>query len=711
MIFHLILGVSVGIGLMSLTKKKIQPKKKVQQTLKPPHAKPDTIVPQSSAQQPQQSSVSSDSSAQSTSEEEPVVLDARKNFLFASSGTLLALAGSTIYAPLYVPSMLLMAYPFRNTVRDAYTALVKEKRVGLDMLVAVEVPGAILSGHPFVGAAGIWFQRLMRLQLAKTQNHSRQSLVNLFGEQPRTVWVLVNELDDHHPKEIEIPFEQVKQDDQVIVTAGQTIPIDGIINKGIASIDQHMLTGESQPAQLGEQNKVFAGTIVLSGSIIVRVTEAGTQTMVAQIGEILNNTADFDHTIRTRVEKMQDKLVPQLFLLSGASLPWLGMSGAMAILWYHPGFRMTIFGPMSMVNFLRICSQKRILVKDSRSLERVVEIDTVVFDKTGTLTVEQPTVSQISCFGTFSEAELLSYAAAAEYKQTHPVALAILTAAKEQQLRLPMIDDSHYEMGYGIKVNIVLSCNETKTIHLGSDRFMRLAGIAISPDALAQQAYCHEYGHSLVMIAIDGELSGAIELRPTVRPEAQAVVSALQAAGKQVIIISGDHDKPTQQLATTLGIDQYFASVLPEGKADLVKQLQQTGKKVCFIGDGINDAIALKQANVSVSLSGATTIATDSAQIVLMDENLTRLPELFALANELNTNMNTTYLSTIIPSSLGIVATLFLHWGFVTAVLFNGLFWLPQLVYVMYPMHKHKTSTPQLLSSSNANKKEALHGG
>lgn len=619
----------------------------------------------------------------------------RKNFLYASGGTLFALGGATLYTPLYLPGMLLMVYPYRDTLKDAYRALLKEKRIGLDALVAVEVPGAILSGHPMVGALGIWFQRLMRLQLAKTQNHSRQSLVNLFGEQPRTVWILADDTNNGHVEEIEIPFEQVKPNDQVVVTAGQTIPADGIISKGMASIDQHMLTGESQPAQSGEQDKVFAGTVVLSGQIIVRVTQAGSQTMVAQLGEILSNTASFDSTIRSRVEQMQDKMVPQLFLLSGLSIPWVGMSGAMAILWYHPGFRMTIFGPMSMVNFLRICSQKRILIKDGRSLERLADIDTVVFDKTGTLTIEQPTVCAIHRFGKLSENTLLTYAAAAEYKQSHPVALAILQAATERELAMPAIDDTQYEIGYGIKVQIQLEDTKAKTIHVGSDCFMQMQNITIPDAAETHQSNCHAQGHSLVMIAVDGQLSGSVELRPTLRPEAKQIIHDLQVMGKNIRIISGDHDKPTRQLAATLGIDDYFANVLPEGKAELVEQLQQSGRKVCFIGDGINDAIALKQADVSISLSGATSVATDSAQIILMDENLARLPELFALANEFKTNMDNTYLSTIIPSSAGIAATLFLHWGFATAVLFNALFWLPQLAYVTYPLYKHQAKLPE----------------
>jgi Cu2+-exporting ATPase len=616
--------------------------------------------------------------------------EAKRTFMLASCSVFLAASGSLFYAPLYVPVAPIIAYLFRDIFRDASQALVEERRVSIDMLTAIEVLGAVLSGFIVMATFGIWYQKLMRLLLSKTENHSRKSLVNLFGQQPRFVWILVDSADGAGKKEVEIPFEQLKSGDLVVVMAGQTIPIDGTISRGMASIDQRMLTGEAQPAQKGVEESVFAGTVVLSGQIVVRAEQAGEHTVVAQIGEILNHTADFDTKIRSRAETLQDQLAPALLALAGLSFPWIGLSGALAILWYSPGFKMIIFGPMSMVNFLHICSQKRILIKDGRSLELLSEIDTVVFDKTGTLTIEQPTVSRITSLNALSEEELLIHAAAAEYKQTHPIAKAILSAAAERGLDVPMIDDAHYEIGYGVKVRLHAHGKAPKTIRVGSERFMALEGITIPASIYAQQAACHALGVSTVMVAIDEQLSGTIELRPTIRPEAKEVVRCLQAAGKTVTIISGDHEMPTRQLAEELGIEKYFANTLPENKAELVAQLQQEGKSVCFVGDGINDAIALKKANVSISLRGATTVATDSAQIVLMDENLTQLTEVFEIAQEFKTNTDRTYLSTIIPNTVGIAATFFLHWGYAAAVLLNAALWIPQLAYVMHPLYKHK---------------------
>ena len=277
-------------------------------------------------------------------------------------------------------------------------------------------------------------------------------------------------------------------------------------------------------------------------------------------------------------------------------------------------------GPISVLNFLQMTSQEGILIKDGRALELLSEVDTIVFDKTGTLTEEQPHVGAIYTCHSINENELLTYAAAAEYKQTHPIARAIQQEALNRELRLPEIEKTTYEIGYGLKVRL----NE-KVVLVGSKRFMEMSEITIPSEINAIQQQCNEHGYSLVYVALDGQLAGAIELHATIRPEAKHIISELRQRGFEIYIISGDHEKPTKKLAQEVGIEHYFAETLHENKATLIEALQKEGKAVCFVGDGINDSIALKKANVSVSLRGASTIATDTAQIVLMNENLTQL--------------------------------------------------------------------------------------
>ncbi|MCB0105229.1 MAG: HAD-IC family P-type ATPase, partial [Caldilineaceae bacterium] len=317
----------------------------------------------------------------------------------------------------------------------------------------------------------------------------------------------------------------------------------------------------------------------------------------------------------------------------------------------------------SMLSYLQVAAQRGILVKDGRALEVLPEINTVVFDKTGTLTLEQPTVSQIHCYNGVTELKLLRYAAAAEAKQSHPVARAILQAAADQGLALPLLEDAEYKVGYGLKTQI-----EGRVIHIGSVRFMAIEGFAIPPDVATHQDESHALGHSLVLVALDGEVVGAIELQPTIRPEALEIIRDLHKRNIETVIISGDNDAPTRRLAADLGIDRYFAEVLPEDKANLVRQLQEEGHKVCFVGDGINDSIALKSADVAVSLRGATTIATDMAEIIFMNGTLGQLPELFTLADEFAANMRVNLVASMTPGIVGIAGTLLFGWGMTVCV-------------------------------------------
>ncbi len=293
-------------------------------------------------------------------------------------------------------------------------------------------------------------------------------------------------------------------------------------------------------------------------------------------------------------------------------------------------------------------------------MELLSQVDTIIFDKTGTLTEEQPHIGAIHCCSSYSENDILTYAAAAECKQNHPLAQAILQEAEKRQLTLPSIDDSEYKIGYGLIVVVA-----GHTIHVGSERFMVTVGMSIPISLKQQQQLCHEEGYTLVMVAIDNQVSGAIELLPTVRPEAKAIISRLKQRKniKATYIISGDHEIPTRTLARDIGVDHYFAETLPENKATIIKQLQKKGHFICYIGDGINDSIALKQSQVSISLRGASTIATDTAQIVLMDGGLKHLNALFDLANDFNANMNTTFTVMLIPAVISVGGVFLLGFG------------------------------------------------
>ncbi len=375
-----------------------------------------------------------------------------------------------------------------------------------------------------------------------------------------------------------------------------------------------------------------------------------------------------------------------MLLLGGLAWLTIDLERGLAILNTAFGVTLRITAPIAMLNFLNIASRNGILVKDGRSLELLKDVDTVVFDKTGTLTVDQPTVTRIySCNG-IPEETLLAYAAAAEHRQSHPIARAIRAAAEARQLLVPSIEDARYEIGYGIKVS-----TWDKVIRVGSERFMATEGIAVPASLRAQQEACQAQGYSLVMVGVGDVLGGAIELQPTLRPEAQAIVDALHKRGLSTVIISGDQEEPTRRLAERLSIEHYFANTLPADKAGLVEQLQNQGRAVCFVGDGINDSIALRKANVSVSLRGATTVAIDTAQIVFTDQSLNQLTCLFDLADEFYANLNAGFATAIVPSVINIGGVFLFHWGILSAMGIFNLGLLTSLGIASLPLLGHRT--------------------
>lgn len=581
--------------------------------------------------------------------------------IFASTGLSLL-----IYPPLFllhVPFFFYVALPF---YKRALQDLVKKRKVSTYVVDASIDLGSLAMApfNPnvlFLGITSGLFRSFTFKVIAATKDGTRKSLAGLMGEQPQTVWVQKDDV------EVQIPFEQLQCDDILVIDVGQMIPADGVIEEGMASIDQHMLTGEAQPSEKSVGDSVFAATIVLSGKLFIRVEKTGEETAAAQIGQMLMQTADFTSSIELRGEEISDRAALPTLALSALTLPMLGPTAALTMLITGFGYNMKLLGPLSVLNYLQLTALDGILIKDGRALEQIRNVDTVVFDKTGTLTLEQPHVGAIHPVNGGDVETILTYAAAAEHRQTHPIARAIIQAASEQALTLPTVSDASYQLGYGIQVVL-----DGKLVRVGSNRFMNMEAIAIPAeiDALAQSA--QGQGHSLVYVAIDEQLAGVIELHPTVRPEAQRIVDMLHDRGIEIYIISGDNERPTRALAEQLGIDRYFAETLPENKATLIQQLQEQGRFVCFVGDGINDSIALKTAQVSISLRGATTIATDTAQIILMDETLNQLGRLFELADEFEANMQTNLVTTVIPGVVIIGGVLLGIVGYGSAI---ALFW------------------------------------
>ena len=590
----------------------------------------------------------------------------------------IAAAAQIAFPPLMPFAAGLFAYTAIPSIQGAYEVLVRERRIGVDVLDSLVVFGCLGTMQILPGAVMAWCLSFGRLLVKKTEDNSRKMLLNAFGKQPRYVWLFKDGV------EIEVPLEKIARGDVVVVHTGDAVPVDGHIIDGLAMIDQHALTGESTPAEKGLGDRVYASTILVAGKIFVSVEQAGNETATAKISQILNDTAGYKLTSQNKGEKLADRAVLPTIAISGIAYSTLGPFASVAVLNSDLGTGIRMAAPLAMLSSLSLCAQKGILVKDGRALELMNEIDTVLFDKTGTLTRERPEVGDIVTAHGHSEEDILLYAAAAERKFHHPIALAILHKAEEMGLALPKTEETEYKVGYGISVGV-----NGHLVRVGSRRFMEMEGIEIPGSIDEKLKSVHEDGDTMVMVAIDDRLGGALELRAALRPEVKDIIAGLRARGIQhLAIISGDHEAPTKKLAEELGMDRYFAQVLPADKADYVEKLQQEGRKVCFVGDGINDSIALKKANVSISLRGATTIATDTANIVFLEQGLGKLCELRDIARGLDQNIRRSWGMILVPNMACVAGVFTLGLGVGFSVLTNNVAALGALLNGVLPMRE-----------------------
>lgn len=512
------------------------------------------------------------------------------------------------------------------------------------------VVGMLLSGHLVAAAIGALGAGLVSKLILRAESASQGRLIDVFSARPQSVWVA------HNGVESQVPFAALKPGDIVVVHAGEVIPVDGTVAEGAASVDQHLLTGESQPVDRGPGEPVLAATLVCAGRIGVRVETAGEATVAAGIGRLLEHTRGYSDTLVLRGRRIADRLTPVELAAGLGTMALLGPTAGLGVLWSGLGYRMIALAPISVLNYLQVLSRAGILIKDGRVLEALRDVDTLVFDKTGTLTLEQPTLCRVHRFGDLDEDALLRLAAGAEHRQTHPVAHAILEQARARGLVPAVPDDASYQVGFGIRVRI-----EGRLVRVGSLRFMRREGLAPPAKAETVEEGARERGHSLVCIGVDDTVAGLLELAPSIRPEARALIDWLHGRGVRTCIISGDHQAPTREVAIQLGVDDYFANTLPEHKADHIRRLRDEGRFVCFIGDGINDAVALKSAQVSISLKGASSAATDTAQVIFMDGTLAPMRTLFETCDALERTMRGNLALSIAPGLINIAGIYLLH--------------------------------------------------
>ena len=355
-------------------------------------------------------------------------------------------------------------------VKEVYRIAVDERRLSILHLLTGYSVAQWFSGTYWAAITGMLVTTLGSKVQLLTRIVTRHSLSHLFGEQPAQVWVVVEGV------EMQVPFEQLRIGDILVLDAGQPVPVDGVVVQGAATLDQHRLTGESQPVEKTVGDTVLAATVVLGGRIQVRVEKAGQETAAARIGEILNRTVDRQELrLADYFKDVEYTLMP---MLAASAFGWLlrGPQTATALLGCNFLAGTVSLRLLPLLNGLSLAAERGILVKDGQALETLGEVNTFIFDKTGTLTLERQQVVQVHAVPGFGEADVLRIAAAAEHRQSHPIAHAIVEAAAARRLAVPRIDEAHYALGAGLTVKL-----DGSLVRVGSQRFLEAEGVALPP--------------------------------------------------------------------------------------------------------------------------------------------------------------------------------------------------------------------------------------
>ena len=419
--------------------------------------------------------------------------------------------------------------------------------------------------------------------------------------------------------------------DVLAVRGPQRLPVDGTIVRGEALVNQQTMTGEALPVERAAGDTLFAGTVVEHGEVELRVDRAGLDTAIGRIVAVIDAAAGEKSDIQRFAERLADRDVRRTLALGGlGALFSRSLDAGIAILVADYGTAARVGIPAAIVTSVRRASREGILVKGPRPLEALARVDTVVFDKTGPLTSGTPRMTRLVRYRAVADEDLLlRLAAGAERGFRHPVARAIAAAAAARRLEPAPVTRTHASHGFGVDVDV-----DGRRVLVGSRRFMEVQRVDLEA-AAREEAAAHAVGASATFVAVDGRLAGLLVLEDALRAEARDAVLALRARRmRNVIMLSGDHAEPTRVIAEMLGVRHYYAEMLPEGKAELIRALKAEGRTVAMVGDGANDALALNEADVGIAVPGGAELAVEAADVVILRGGLDRVVRALDLARE-----------------------------------------------------------------------------
>lgn len=495
---------------------------------------------------------------------------------------------------------------------------------------------------------------------ARARGRTSQAIKRLLNLQPQTAWV------QRQTGLMEVPLAQLVQGDVVQVRPGERIAVDGSVVAGDSFVDESMLTGEPMPVRKVRNDNVVGGTLNQNGTLQIQATALGSASLLARIVAMVEQAQGSKLPIQALVDRVTLWFVPVVMALALATFVgwyWLGPQPALGMALVHAvavliiacPCAMGLATPTSIMVGTGRGAELGILFRKGEALQRLKEARVVALDKTGTLTEGQPRLTDLQLAPGFTREGLLPLLAAVEVLSEHPLALAIVAAAQEEQLTWSQAQDFQAHTGYGVSATV-----DEQNVAIGAERYMAQLGVDTAAFASAAHALA-EHGKTPLYAAVDGHLAAVIAVADTLKPSTQAAIQTLHALGLKVAMISGDDRRTAQAIAAQLGIDQVVAEVLPEGKVDAVQALQREYGLTVYVGDGINDAPALAQADVGMAVGSGTDIAIEAADVVLMSDNLGSVATAIALSTATLNNIRQNlfwafvYNAALIPVAAGLL--------------------------------------------------------
>lgn len=502
-------------------------------------------------------------------------------------------------------------------------------------LVATFIPQVLPEGtvNVYYEAAAVIVSLILlgRYFEAKAKGRTSQAIQHLVGMQAKTARV------HHNGQMIEVPIAEVITETIVEIRPGERVPVDGEVVEGQSYIDESMITGEPVPVKKQVGDQVVGGTVNQNGTLNFRATAIGDSSVLAQIIRMVEQAQGSKLPIQALVDKVTMWFVPMVMLLAVLTfIVWFifgpdpaltfSLVNAVAVLIIACPCAMGLATPTSIMVGTGRGAEMGVLFRKGEALQALQEVKVIAVDKTGTLTEGKPTLTDFHVQPGFEREQVLRIVASVEAKSEHPIALAIVQAAEQQNISLLPITTFDSVTGFGIKAEV-----EGQAVHIGADRYMQQLGLDVTPFK-DEAAHLGQEAKTPIYVAIDQKLAAIIAVADPIKDTTYATIAGLHQLGLKVAMITGDNRHTAQAIAAKLHIDQVIAEVLPDGKVDAIRQLQQQYGRVAFVGDGINDAPALAQADVGLAIGTGTDVAIEAADVVLMSGSLQGVPNAIALS-------------------------------------------------------------------------------